>query len=209
MTFSLNEVVAIAKKAARGAGYSWGLAEEAGVAVRWLSMHGFDGCAALASLLERMDGATLPEHGPQLSQDVWCSKHGAMCALMAGTAFADRASLHGDGEVVMRNVVAPLMFVPFVADVARMTGRPVRMRWTDTDLVTDGVDVSGDAGSGTASDVLVSFGAAIGPPRATKTRVAPKSLVWAVLNTFAERTYAPATEASRLKGAGAGVSDND
>ena len=32
MNLSLNEVDAMAKKAARGAGYSWGLAEEAGKA---------------------------------------------------------------------------------------------------------------------------------------------------------------------------------
>ena len=31
----------------------------------------------------------------------------------------------------------------------------------------------------------------------------------AVLTRFASRTYAPATEASRLAGAGAGTSDND
>ena len=48
----------------------------------------------------------------------------------------------------------------------------------------------------------------------------PISLNWAsrhpervrslfVLNTFAHRTYAPATEESRLLGAGAGLSDND
>jgi hypothetical protein len=29
------------------------------------------------------------------------------------------------------------------------------------------------------------------------------------LNAFAQRTYAPATEASRLAGAGAGLTDND
>ena len=36
MNLSLNEVEATAKKATRGAGYPWGLAEEAGKAVRWL-----------------------------------------------------------------------------------------------------------------------------------------------------------------------------
>jgi hypothetical protein len=30
-----------------------------------------------------------------------------------------------------------------------------------------------------------------------------------VLNSFAKNTYAPATEASRLAGAGAGLNDND
>ena len=32
---------------------------------------------------------------------------------------------------------------------------------------------------------------------------------YAALDRFAQRTYAPATEASRLAGAGAGLTDND
>jgi hypothetical protein len=33
--------------------------------------------------------------------------------------------------------------------------------------------------------------------------------IWEALGAFAHRTYVPATEASRLKGAGAGLTDND
>lgn len=56
MVLSLNEVQVTAKKAARGAGYPWGIAEEAGQAARWLCSHGLDGCAALAGVLARFDG---------------------------------------------------------------------------------------------------------------------------------------------------------
>ena len=38
MSHSLGEVEALARKAARGGGYSWGMAEEAGFAVRWASI---------------------------------------------------------------------------------------------------------------------------------------------------------------------------
>ena len=33
--------------------------------------------------------------------------------------------------------------------------------------------------------------------------------IWEALSAFAHRTYVPASEASRLKGAGAGLTDND
>ena len=36
MHASLNEIESLCKKAARGAGMSWGLAEEAGKAAKWL-----------------------------------------------------------------------------------------------------------------------------------------------------------------------------
>ena len=43
MSLSLNEVESLAKKAARGTGYPWGLAEEAAKASRWLAARGVDG----------------------------------------------------------------------------------------------------------------------------------------------------------------------
>ena len=42
-----------------------------------------------------------------------------------------------------------------------------------------------------------------------RSRAQPAPEAWATLNRLAHRTYAPATEESRLKGAGAGLSDND
>ena len=43
----------------------------------------------------------------------------------------------------------------------------------------------------------------------TWTRADFDAATWDRLDRFARRTYAPATEASRLKGAGAGLTDND
>lgn len=41
MSFALNEIEATAKRATRGAGYDWGLAEDASKAVRWLCARGW------------------------------------------------------------------------------------------------------------------------------------------------------------------------
>ncbi len=51
MSWSLNEIEGLARKAARGSGLSWGLAEEAGKATRWLCAAGLPGADALAGLL--------------------------------------------------------------------------------------------------------------------------------------------------------------
>ena len=59
MTFllSLNQIEQTTRKAARGAGLAWGLADETGRAVRWLHAHGLPGVAALADWLESIGGA--------------------------------------------------------------------------------------------------------------------------------------------------------
>jgi hypothetical protein len=68
MLFSLNEIEAQLRKAARGAGLPWGLAEEAGKAARWLAMHGIDGLPASAALFEQNDGRPYDELAPMESR---------------------------------------------------------------------------------------------------------------------------------------------
>ena len=51
MSWSLGETGALALKAARGAGMTWGLAEEASEAVVWLQARGLPGVSALCRYL--------------------------------------------------------------------------------------------------------------------------------------------------------------
>ncbi|HAG24232.1 MAG TPA: DUF3726 domain-containing protein, partial [Alphaproteobacteria bacterium] len=51
MSWSLGETAALALKAARGAGMSWGLAEETAASVVWLHSRGLPGISALCSYL--------------------------------------------------------------------------------------------------------------------------------------------------------------
>ena len=55
MSWSVGESGALALKAARGAGMSWGQAEEASFAVRWLQQRGAPGVEALANYLASYD----------------------------------------------------------------------------------------------------------------------------------------------------------
>lgn len=211
MTYSLNEIEAHAKKAARGGGYDWGVAEEAGKAVRWLASHGLPGAEALTAHLEQHahDGP------PQTLDGDWSSATGALCPLTAGVTLNDCAELpttsHGQR---MKNITHPLLVVPFAAWAALHIKAPLTVVWDSVRATTNGFDLlvegAEDDLSTPQTDVLECFAAkgshTLAAP-ALRGNISPD--VWAKLNTFAQRTYAPATEASRLLGAGAGVSDND
>ena len=58
---SQNEIEQLCLKAARGAGMSWGLAEEAGFAAAWLAMRGLHGPGGLLAQLR--DSMDRPWHG--------------------------------------------------------------------------------------------------------------------------------------------------
>lgn len=211
MTFSLNEIEALAKKAARGAGYPWGIAEETGKAVRWLCAAGVDGCSALAKYLIDCDGDDLSVRAPKQG-NTWTSIADRLCPLLAGAALSDLADTLHEGDLRLESVAHPILLAPFAGLSAQHLEAPVVLEWSDAFVATDGkaLVLRGDI-SASAATVIVrvetGFDHAHWQPK--RSRADPDEESLAILNSLAHRTYAPATETSRLAGAGAGLSDND
>ena len=210
MTLSLNEIEATAKKAARGAGYPWGLAEEAGKATRWLCSHDVDGCKALAELLPNIDGRDIASRTPQIGNEPWTAKDGLLCPLATGAAISDRAHEIEAKGIKLGAVASPALLAPFIALLARELEKTMEVSVSGFTLRTDGA-YSYSEGTPPASSVEASidFGGTINRPGRFCQRAEPNPKDWSTLLAFARRTYAPATENSRLKGAGAELSDND
>lgn len=209
MSFSLNEMEATAKRATRGAGYSWGLAEEAAKAARWLCVQGLDGSTDLARVLERRFSEQPTLHRPQTTAGVWHGKND-LCPLASGALLSDCAQRLKDGPIEMRQVAAPLVLLPFAALAAKQLKRSVRVECDDVVAVTDGtnLDLQGTPPA-VAQRVTVSICQETAKPSRLLSRSHPAAQSWEALNRFAHKTYAPATEESRALGAGAGLSDND
>lgn len=216
MTLSLNEIEALAKRAARGAGLSWGMSEEAARATRWLISLDLPGAALLSTLLTRNDGVPHAQVAPVALEGEWRARGGPLCPIAAGAALNDCADRLASGEpVTMADVACPLLVVPFGAWAALHIRACVRVSWQDTHIDTDGkvIWVSGLPAQIDALDTAALTCQTTRRPGGTarlpghRGTVDPQ--VWAQLESLAHRTYAPATEASRMLGAGAGVSDND
>ena len=190
MSFSLNEVEAMAKRAARGAGHTWGQAEEASKATRWLCAQGVDGVSVLAEVLK---------HGPSQG-----------CPLGLGVALSDDAAALVVGPKQLGPVRQPEMVLPFAAMAARQLGKVVQLSCHTAKATTDGCallvtgPLPADVEKLTISVVTADLHGATHATRAT-----PSTVAWSFLSELAHLTYAPATEESRRLGAGAGLSDND
>lgn len=210
MILSLNEVETTAKKAARGAGYPWGLAEEAGKASRWLCARDIDGNAALANLLGLVDGANLPRWAPDTDNGPWAASGGQLCPLIAGAAISDRAHTLRHKSIRLANIVEPALLAPFLALAAQQIKETITIKWPGGVVSTDGNNVEAQGTFPAQADSAeIGLGGAVANPNRRRSRATPNIDVWNILAQFANRTYAPATEESRLKGAGAQVSDND
>ncbi len=209
MNVSLNEIEATAKRATRGAGYPWGLAEEAGKATRWLCAQGMDGAKSLAQLLEQGLAASLRDHRPVAAHADWAGQ-GVLCPIITGALLSDRSDLLRAVPIRIRNLAAPIFLMPFAASAARAQNSVITLTTGQIMAATDGGCLTAGQDWPALSDgVEVALGGQLTTPRPQATRATPDSASWDTLNRFAHRTYAPATEESRLLGAGAGLSDND
>lgn len=220
MGFSLNEIEAMGKRAARGAGLPWGIAEEAGKAARWLTARGYPGAEQLADILTRNDKQLYAELAPVSVDGVWQASSGRLCPLISGAALCDRAAEIAQGRVIeLGRTAQPLLLAPCAAGAVKLTGVAIALAWDDVVLVLtpEGVAIEGNRDALTARSTDSVRCRRINEPAAPVVP-APSSSVagrdvdattWSRLATFAHRTFAPATEASRLSGAGAGLSDNN
>ncbi len=213
MSMSRNEIESLALKAARGAGLSWGLAEEAAAAAGWLAAHGLPWAEELADVLDRT-GATSP---PRVEDGtVAPSRPGsALCPILTGAFLSDLGPAAVPTEIC--DLLAPAWIVPFVARVAG-PDRPLSVAWVGGQLLVGGPD-AGVRGRVPAPSAgvrhRVTIAAAPGEPRTgapLPRRAAPYAVPEAALQrllALEQRCYVPASMHSRLAGAGAGLLDND
>ncbi|WP_341863611.1 DUF3726 domain-containing protein [Gymnodinialimonas sp. 57CJ19] len=216
---SCNEAASLCMKAARGAGMSWGLAEEAGFSAAWLVSHGLDGPSFLRAHLERADGKDWSDLCPAIVPGKWENAKGqAVCPIILGATLSDYAELP-EGPVVGAKIMlglvsAPILLLPFLSELGRAYGLTFTLS-----AQTGAVDINADPTSLHAAAHLLdvaqlelTMGVKADEPCDREDPSTPNAKTTAAtiaaLNTFAMRTTVPATDASRA-GAGSTLSDND
>lgn len=186
MICSLNEIEMLVRKAVRGAGYDWGLAEEAGKAARRLALAGHDAVVAFLALCERFDGSTHTERAPTSLAGVWQAPGGLLCPLTAGAALSDLTP----PSLETGSMAVPLIF----AAIAEVAGYAIDF---------------GDPLQPTTTRVACRP-APLPPPPPISAGIDVDAALWDRLDRFARRTYVPASLQSRVAGAGTGAMvDND
>jgi hypothetical protein len=195
--YSLTEIETQSRKAARGAGYVWGEADDLSKGVRWLCANGHDGMQILLGLLQDIDGRTDEcRPTPALFRG---EQQVEVCGLSLGCALSDRGAGTLDGITINANVLCPMIALAILGNSLRDCA----------------IHVTTDSGTAIVSTSYASFGGTLEntqtmrfekvelPDSTTSekmTHVDPE--LWSAVNVYAHRTYVPATEESRLKGAG-------
>lgn len=212
---SCAEIEALSLKAARGAGLSWGMAEEAGYGATWLEVRGLDGASTLLALLDLYDEGDLASLAPDVDDRIWRAKGTYLCPLAAGAALSDFRGLEQAdltvGSLSVNNVAHPLLLLPFIHALANATGTAVQLASANgTCAVDPNGAVRGDITACAERCDLVLSTQADTPDQFTpsKTPCIIDKDTLRRLQDYAMRTTVPASDASRA-GAGAATTDND
>ena len=210
---SLNEIRALAMKAARAAGLPWGVADEAGRAVGWLEARGLAGLAALDGALERLSAPDWRQRFPVPAGAAWQAPSGEIDGLLAGMTLADRAgqAFPSAGALVLARVRWPLLAVPFLAGVSQDCGARLTVslgpQAPAVGIGPHSVSESGRALAGVALAESVRIEKTAGSAMLSDLQRLDGGIpvdreAYLSLDRWAARTYVPETTESRARGAG-------
>lgn len=181
MIRTLNEIESLVLKAARGAGIPLGHDEDLAAAARYLA----------GTAPEKLGELTAALPGPHVI--VTLTDNGTTIAdarvAMAGPMALDLI-ICGKKQVCLTNLDAPAVFQAMV-DLSIYNSRLKAV-----------VDVDGRDVTLAASDTATAV-----PPQSGPVDVTDAD--WETWAIYAAKTYVPASDGSRISGAGAGLTDND
>lgn len=224
---STNEIAAGCKTAMRGGGCQWGMAEEASYAAKWLAMRGLFCPSAFAEVAKTRKALSPPQSpevlSPRRGFDMQCpvclgaflSDH--LAAMTKGGAFADGKHLS------MRNVLSPLLTAACLAQAIK-TDMLVSWRGGGVLIRADkkqSAAVYGNAHQSFAPLVKLQNTNAETTKKTTKakritlqktdtpSRILASDNNWKILMKWANKTTVASSQTSTIKGAGAGLTDND
>lgn len=214
-TYSLTEIETHCRKAARGSGLSWGLAEEAGKIARYLASHKIDGPKLLANYIIWRKCGVDADSIPHSDGDNWQTTSNEMCPIIAGSILSDRAELIEQvARTTFSNVAWPALMIPQLVRAAEATGKPMVLEWDDfratassTGIRFDGQNIMASSTQSVSCGGYAEEANGVEQPATIGFKV--ENSDWDELATSAHRTYAPASEESRRSGAGSGLTDND
>lgn len=139
MRCSGNQIEQTARKAARGAGLPWGLADEAGKAVRWLHSHHLNGGNALVQILHQQtqnDYAHYAKaHAPSQLHQRWRAPSGVLDPLLVATALSDclpsnpQTDPNPDLKIQTEAIAHPLLTLGYIGNLAQTENLSATIHW--------------------------------------------------------------------------------
>jgi hypothetical protein len=199
---SLSEIDTTSKRASKAAGFSWGIAEEIGKAIRSLELFGLPGVINLNLYLKKIK----KNHPKKIHKIGKENKNKETCPIYCGVAFLDQCKQLETLEIIkFYNVNYPLLILPFISKASEILGKKILIQFNNTSflanfnksILSKNIDKQI---SPLANEINIEF---------LENKNSFSVQDWKELYKLSEETFVEESESLKLKGAGAGLTDND
>ena len=199
---SLSEIDTTSKRASKAAGFSWGIAEEIGKAIRSLELFGLPGVINLNLYLKRIK----KNHPKKINKIGKENKNKETCPIYCGVAFLDQCKQLETLEIIkFYNVNYPLLILPFISKASEILGKKILIQFNNTSflanfnksILSKNIDKQI---SPLANEINIEF---------LENKNSFSVQDWKELYKLSEETFVEESESLKSKGAGAGLTDND
>ena len=199
---SLSEIDTTSKRASKAAGFSWGIAEEIGKAIRSLELFGLPGIVNLNLYLKKIK----EKHPEKVNKIEKENKNKELCPIYCGVAFLDQCKqLEIIKTIKFYNVNYPLLIVPFISKASEILGRKILIQFNQSSflinfnksILSKNIEKQIDV---LANEISIEF---------LENKNSFSDQEWKELYKLSEKTFVKESESLKEKGAGAGLTDND
>ena len=202
---SFSEIDTTSKRASKAAGFTWGIAEEIGKNMINLEMFGLPGIKNLNLYFRKIKKK--PNEKPKSIEKKNKPKSKEFCPIYCGVAFLDNCKkLENLKLIKFFNVSYPLLFLPFLSRSSDIVGKKILVKYEKNNFLLNFDKTVFSSNSN--NDQIISKTKEI-----SITFIENNNLFslkeWKELYKLSEETFVGETESLKMKGAGAGLTDND
>ena len=199
---SFSEIDTTAKRASKAAGFSWGVAEEIGKAIRSLELFGLPGIKNLNLYLNKIE-KNHPEKVNKIDKE---NKNKELCPIYCGVAFLDQCQkLETLKNIKFYNINYPILILPFVSKASEILGKKILVKFNKSSLL---MNFNKSILSKNLEKQIIDFADKMSFEFLENENLFSDQ-EWKELYKLSEKTFVEETDSLKAKGAGAGLTDND
>ena len=201
---SLSEIETTVKRASRGVGYSWGIAEEVGKSMRLSELFGFPAIKHLNQYYQNKKKENFEEI--KLINKINKSDGSSFCPIILGVNFIDQVkNIEVLRKCSVENLAYPLLLLPFLSRGSEIIGKKLLISFDESKfLLNFNMSIYSNFWNKKipvfANRVEISF---------LNNEDNFSDLDWKNLYKLAQDTFVDETDSLKEGAAGAGLTDND
>ncbi len=200
---SLSEIDTIAKRASKGVGFSWGVAEEVGKNIKLLETYGLPG---LKNLNEYFNSLQVKKFQNLTFISNENQSKIPYCPIIAGISFLDQVEEIKDlVNIKIENMSYPILFLPFLSRASEIVGKKISLKIDEKIFL---LNFNQNIYSNYFSDEILPNSNMVEINFIENKNTFDQN-VWDSMYKLSTNTFVDETDELKKSAAGAGLTDND